>query len=134
MTSNIPQPTQQYLKNLRNSLLNLHKLLLDTERNTYEQIHGRVSSGELLRLVIGDEQFAWLRRISELVVQMDETLQSGEPVSLDEIQNLIAYTRTLLTPSEEGNVFERNYYNAIQREPDVVFAHAEISKLLASSK
>ncbi len=134
MTSNIPQPTQQDLQNLRNRLLNLHKLLLDTERNAYEQIHGRVSSGELLRLVIGDEQFAWLRRISELVVQMDEMLQSDEPVSPDDIQNLIAYTRTLLTPSEEGNVFERNYYNAIQREPDVVFAHAEISKLLASNK
>ena len=134
MTSNMPQPTQQHLKNLRNRLLHLHKLLLDTERNAYEQVHGRVSSGELLRLVIGDEQFAWLRRISELVVQMDEMLQSDEPVSLDDIQNLLAYTRTLLTPSEEGNVFERNYYNAIQREPDVVFAHAEISKLLASSK
>ncbi len=130
----MPQPTQQHLQNLRNRLLHLHKLLLDTERNAYEQIHGRVSSGELLRLVIGDEQFAWLRRISELVVQMDEMLQSDEPVSLEDIQNLIVYTRTLLTPSEEGNTFERNYYNAIQREPDVVFAHAEISKLLASSK
>jgi len=48
-------------------------MLLDTERITYEQVHGRVSSGE--QLVINHEQFAWLHRISELVVQIDEMLK-----------------------------------------------------------
>jgi hypothetical protein len=109
-------------------------VLLETERIAYEQVRGRVSSGELLQLVIDDEQFAWLHRISELVVQIDEMLQSDEPVSLDDIQNLIAYVRTLLTPSEVGNTFEKKYYNALQREPGVVLAHAEVSKLLTSNK
>jgi hypothetical protein len=121
----------QYLRDLRNKLLHLHKLLLDTERITYEQVRGRVSSGELLQLVIDHEQFAWLHRISELIVQIDEMLQADEPVSGDDIQHLIAYTRTLLTPSEVGNAFERKYYNAFQREPGVVLAHAEVTKLLA---
>ena len=124
----------QHLRDLRNKLLRLHKVLLDTERITYEQVRGRVSSGELLQLVINHEQFAWLHRISELVVQIDEMLQADEPVSLDDVQNLIAYARTLLTPSEVGNAFERNYYNALQREPGVVLAHAEVSKLLVSNK
>ena len=109
-------------------------MLLDTERITYEQVRGRVSSGELLQLVIEHEQFAWLHRISELVVQIDEMLGADEPVSLDDVQNLITYARTLLTPSEVGNAFERKYYNALQREPDVVLAHADVSELLASSK
>jgi len=60
-------------------------MLLDTERITYEQVHGRVSSGEL-QLVINHEQFAWLHRISELVVQIDEMLQADEPVSLDDVK------------------------------------------------
>lgn len=124
----------QYLRDLRNKLLHLHKLLLDTERIAYEQVRGRVSSGELLQLVISHEQFAWLHRISELVVQIDEMLQADEPVSLDDVQNLIAHTRTLLVPSEVGNAFERKYYNALQREPSVVLAHAEVSELLASNK
>ncbi len=124
----------QYLRNLRNKLLRLHKLLLETERIAYEQVRGRVSSGELLQLVIEHEQFAWLHRISELVVQIDEMLQADEPVSLDDVQNLIAHTRTLLTPSEVGNTFERKYYNALQREPGVVLAHADVSELLASYK
>jgi hypothetical protein len=124
----------QYLRDLRNKLLRLHKLLLDTERIAYEQVRGRVSSGELLQLAIEHEQFAWLHRISELVVQIDEMLQADEPVSLEAIQNLIASTRTLITPSEVGNVFARKYYNALQREPGVVLAHAEVSEFLASIK
>ncbi len=124
----------QYLRDLRNKLLHLHARLLDTERITYEQVRGRVSNGELLQLVIEHEQFAWLHRISELVVQIDEMLQADEPVALDDIQTLITYARTLLTPSEVGNGFERKYYNALQRQPDVVLAHAAVATLLASSK
>ena len=124
----------QYLRDLRNKLLGLHACLLETERITYEQVRGRVSRGELLQLVLEHEQFAWLHRISELVVQIDEMLSADEPVSLDVGQNLIANVRTLLTPSELGNGFARKYYNALQREPSVVLAHAEVSKLLASNK
>ena len=124
----------QHLRDLRNKLLHLHRMLLETERITYEQVRGRVSSGELLQLVIEHEQFAWLHRISSLVVQIDEMLQADEPVSLSDVQNLIANARTLLTPSETGNGFARKYYNALQREPGVVLAHAEVSKLLASNQ
>lgn len=109
-------------------------MLLETERITYEQVRGRVTSGELLQLLIDHEQFAWLHRISELIVQIDEMLQADEPVSLDDIQNLIADARTLLTPLETGNEFARKYYNALQREPGVVLAHAEVSKLLTPNK
>lgn len=125
----------QYLRDVRNKLLRLHQVLLDTERITYEQIHGRVStSGELLRLVIDHEHFAWLHRISELVVQIDEMREADEPVSLEDVQSLIAYARQLLTPVETGDAFASKYYNALQREPGVVLAHAEVSDVLAASK
>jgi hypothetical protein len=107
-------------------------MLLDTERINYEQVRGRVSNGELLRLVIEHEQFAWLHRISEVVVQIDEMLQADKPVSLEDVENLIADVRALLTPQEEGNAFARKYYTALQREASVVLAHAEVSQLLAS--
>lgn len=124
----------QYLRDLRNKLLHLHRVLLETERIAYEQVRGRVSSGELLQLVIDHEQFAWLHRISGLVVQIDEMLQADEPILLDDVQNLTANARTLFAPSETGNGFARKYYNALQREPGAVLAHAEITKLLASNK
>ncbi|MEH2171014.1 MAG: hypothetical protein V7K41_31050 [Nostoc sp.] len=122
----------QYLRDLRNKLLYLHKMLLETERIAYEQISGRVSSAELLQLVIAHEQFAWLHRISEMVVQVDEMLQADEPILLEDFQKLIADVRTLIVPLETGNTFERKYYNALQREPGAVLAHAEISKFLTS--
>lgn len=122
----------QLLRDLRNKLLHLHKVLLETERIAYEQDRGRVSNRELLQLVINHEQFAWLHRISELVVRIDETLAADEPVSVENVENLIADTRELIVPSEEGNGFARKYYSALQREPSVVLAHAEVSELLAS--
>lgn len=123
----------QYLRDLRNKLLYLHKMLLETERITYEQVRGRVSSGELLQLVIEHEQFAWLHRVSELIVQIDEMLQADEPVLLEDVQALIAGARRLLTPSPSGNAFASKYDAALQREPGVVLAHADVSALLASA-
>ncbi len=124
----------QYLRDLRNKLLYLHRMLLDRERIAYEQVSGRVTNGELLRLLIEHEQFAWLHRISSLVVQIDETLSADEPLSSEDFQALISDTRSLLVPSEVGSGFARKYYNALQGEPDVVLAHAEVAQFLASAK
>ncbi|WP_341529563.1 hypothetical protein WKK05_09775 [Nostoc sp. UHCC 0302] len=121
----------QYLRDLRNKLLSLHKVLLDAERIAYEQVQGRVSTKELLELALNHEQFAWLHRISELIVQIDQMLTADEPASLENVQTLITDARTLIVPSEVGNAFARKYYAALQREPSVVLAHADVSKLLA---
>lgn len=124
----------QYLRDLRNKLLYLHRMLLDRERIAYEQVSGRVTNGELLRLLIEHEQFAWLHRISSLVVQIDETLSADEPLSPEDFHALISDARSLLVPSEVGSGFARKYYNALQGEPDVVLAHAEVAQFLASAK
>ena len=58
----------QLLTDIRIKLLHLHKLLLDTERIRYEQVRGQISNSELLQLVIDHDQFAWLHRLSELIV------------------------------------------------------------------
>ncbi|HYY57280.1 MAG TPA: hypothetical protein VE842_08090 [Pyrinomonadaceae bacterium] len=125
-----PESALGRLRELRRVLLHLHKSLLDTERAAYEQAYGRVSSGELLQLVIGHEQFAWLHSISELIVRIDEMLDAEEPASAVDVESLLKQTRVLLRPSETGNDFERKYYAAIQREPDAVLAHREVTKLL----
>jgi hypothetical protein len=36
----------------------------------------------------------------------------------------------LLKPSEDGAGFGKRYYEALQRDPDVVLAHAAVKKLL----
>ena len=122
----------QLLTDIRIKLLHLHKLLLDTERIRYGQVRGQVSQGELLQLVINHDQFAWLHRLSELIVQIDELIHSDEPVTSEAIAALIADVRILLTPDEVGNGFAVKYDMAFQRNPDVVLAHADVVTLLAT--
>lgn len=122
----------QLLSDLRIKLLRLHKSLLNTERITYEQMRGNVSTGELLQLVINHEQFAWLHQLSQLILQIDDLLHADEPVTSEELATLIDEVRTLLTPDEWGNDFASKYDAALQRNPDVVLAHADAVMLLAS--
>ena len=118
------------VRELRLGLLRLHKSLLDAERADYERAYGQVSSGELLQLVINHEQFAWLRPVSELIVRIDEMLDAVEPATAADAEALLAGARALLRPSEAGGGFGRKYFAAIQREPDVVLSHREVTRLL----
>ncbi len=122
-------PARQKLVALRQALLRLHKTLLDMERRDYEKAHGVVSTGELFRLVVGDEQFAWLHNISEFVVRIDETLSSDEPVTDADAHGPISLARKLFAPTETGDGFQKQYFEAIQRDPAVVMEHAELVRL-----
>ena len=126
----VPEATRQRLTNLRRALLRLHKALLDDERLAYERVYGQVSSGELLQLVINHEQFAWLHSVSELIVRIDEMLDADEPATGGDVESLLAQARVLLKPSETGNDFERRYYRALQRDPDIVLAHRDVMKII----
>ena len=132
-TDLLSQATRQRLQEVRRGLLHLHKALLEVERRSYERLHGRVGSGnEMLQLVIQHPWFAWLRSISELVVQIDETLDAGaeEPASERDAQALLQQVRSLLKPSESSEDFGRRYYRTLQEDPDSVLAHAAVSRLL----
>jgi hypothetical protein len=118
------------LRGVSRALLRLHKSLLDDERVQFERVRGRIeSSGEFLQLVLHDEWFAYLRPLSALVVQIDELLDA-EAATKEEAGALIAQARAMLKPSETGNEFERRYYAAIQRDPDVVFAQRDVLRIL----
>ncbi|HEY9848783.1 MAG TPA: hypothetical protein V6D28_04965 [Leptolyngbyaceae cyanobacterium] len=115
-------------------LLRLHKLLLNTERVSYERVRGNVSHGELLQLAINDDRFAWLHQLSESIVQIDDLLHADEPVTKEAIATLVSNIRNLLTPDEWGNDFAMKYDAALQRNPDVVLAHADVVMVLANTE
>ena len=123
------------LAELRTRLLNLHKALLDDARVAYELDRGSVgSSANLLQLVISDPWFAWLHSVSELVVRIDETLTADSPATDGDGIALAEQVEKLLTASENGEGFQRRYYEALQRQPAVVLAHAEVRRTLKSMK
>jgi len=126
--------TRDALKELRHALLRLHKLLLDLERRDYERARGPISNSyEFLQLVLKDPWFDWLHRLSELIVQIDESLDTREtdtPLSEDDAQALIERAKALLAPSEAGTQFQKNYFLALQQSPDVVLLHSEVMRML----
>jgi hypothetical protein len=122
-------PARQKLVSLRETLLRIHKSLLEMERRDYQKEHGTVSAGELFRLVVDDPQFAWLHNISEFVVRIDEALSSEEGVSDTDSHVAISLARKIFAPSESGDGFQKKYFDAIQKDPSVVMEHAELARL-----
>lgn len=123
------------LRELRGKLLNLHKVLLEDARASYEMDRGRVgSNANLLQLVISDPWFAWLHSLSELVVRIDQSVEADSPATESDAVALIEQTEALLTASEAGDGFARHYYEALQRQPAVVVAHADVRRTLKAAR
>ena len=125
-------PARQKQVALREALLRLHKSLLEMERRDYEKQHGKVTAGELFRLVVDDPQFAWLHNISEFVVRIDENLESDKGVSEEDSRLSMSLARKMFAPTESGDSFQKRYYDAIQKDPAVVMEHAELACLFGS--
>ncbi|HXX75401.1 MAG TPA: hypothetical protein VEI50_09745 [Nitrospiraceae bacterium] len=131
ITPRMSDPRRQILMDIRRGLLGLHKALIVAEQVTYERINGRVgSTGKLLQLVLNDPWFTWLHPLSQMVVRIDELLEDDTELTDVEVAHFLTEVRALIRPSEQGDGFERSYYEALQREPDVIFAHVEVKKLL----
>jgi len=114
------------LQAARESLLKLHRVLLNSERRTYERAHGRIeSSGQLLELVMRDAWFVWLRALSAVIVQMDELLESEDDIVAANAASLLGEAQKLLTPSADDPTFGQQYLEALQRDPDVIVTHRE---------
>ena len=123
------------LRDLRTRLLSLHKVLLDDARAAYEMDRGRIASNaNLLQLVINDPWFAWLHPLSELVVRMDETIEPDSPASETDGAALVDQVERLLAPAENGETFARRYFEALQRQPSVVLAHADVRRVLKTMR
>ncbi len=122
----LTEETRTQLKSLSKSLLRLHKTLLDAERARYEKINGKVqSSGEMLRLVLEDAQFAWLRILSGQIVLIDEFLAAKQQTSESDGNNLIEETKRLLNFENKNESFADRLQNALQNDSNAVINYNE---------
>jgi hypothetical protein len=121
---------RQFLFDLRKTLLHLHKTLLDWERSAYERVHGRVSSSELLKAIVEDRQFGWLHPISELIVHIDQTVETELPESGAEVDEIVVRARAVTAADETGTPHAQRYHTALQEHPDAVFAHRDVMNVL----
>jgi hypothetical protein len=127
--------TREQLTKVRTALLRLHKTLLDFDREDYERAHGKiVNSYEFLNLVMQNQWFAWLRQLSELIVEIDELLAAKETPNEQTALALVQQARMLLTPAEAGSEFQKKYFAAMQQSPEVVVAHSEFANVLGPAR
>lgn len=135
LDNELTEKMRQQLTQVRTVLLRLHKTLLDFERDAYERAHDKISNSyAFLQLVMSDPWFAWLRQLSELIVEMDELLAAKEAPKDATAVALIQQANILLTPSETGSAFQKKYFTAMQQSPEVVLAHSEFAGLLGPAR
>jgi len=120
------------LTELRHGLLRLHKTLLDWERGAYEQVHGRQSGGELLKLLLDDPHFTWLRPMSQTIVRIDEMLDADTPPTDLEIKEVFATVNEMTAAGEDREGPGQRYGEALHNSPEVVLAHRDVREKLGA--
>lgn len=127
----MPDPAPRRLAELRTLLLNYHKGLLDGERAVYERDVAKIAStGQYLNLVMSDPHFAWLRELSQFIVEVDVAASSRTPATDEAAARLLAEARKLLTPDEAGQGFARRYFEVLQADPEAVLARRGVLESL----
>ncbi|MEQ1921180.1 MAG: hypothetical protein ABL952_01610 [Pyrinomonadaceae bacterium] len=120
------------LKNARNILLKLHKSLIDMEREMYEGIHGELTPTQFLNLLMEDEDFAWLRKFSTLIVEIDEMFASKEGIEAGMIEANLEKVLELVEMREPDEYFKAKYQFSIQRDPDAAGLHSQLKTLMGT--
>jgi hypothetical protein len=129
--SGIPQ---EPLAALGSALRTLHRALVARARHEFEQErHAILGAGELLQLLTSDPHFAWLRSLSELIVDIDVFLEADPAPTDDEASAVRAEVQRLMSPIPKGASdpdFATRYWKYVHDDPHVAIAHGEVRQTL----
>jgi len=124
-----------FVPELRHSILELHKALLDAQQIRYEREHGRVkSSGELLGLVLEHPSFAWLRQLSALIARLDEWIEMRDEIGDDDLHAVMNALRDLINTEHRTGTFGKLYWEIADDVPEVLVAHVKLWRLLTEKR
>jgi len=118
------------LKAISIALRKLHKSLIDLETQRFGPIGNPF---EHLQLVATHGQFAWIRLLSELLVELDERLDEEDNMGPDTLAAYRKVIENLLAPGQEKQTdFSSKYRAALQESTEVAIAHGALRHLLSS--
>lgn len=117
------------LDRARNDLLRVHRALLAVERARYEKVRGRIANNSaFLQLVISDPWFDWLRPMAQLVLMIDErTTDKKSILGTAEARALLDRARGLLRADQEGDAFQRLFFDAVQASPELAVLARQVA-------
>ena len=116
-------------------LLRIHKSLLNYQKEKYEaQNEKSLSPYEMLHLSMSHEDFDWLKKITSLVVRMDESLDDEQAVIADIHQSVLIEVHSLFDESETYADFKAKLKVAQSRDPMLVVQVLELKKKISTPK
>lgn len=116
---------------LHQHLYDLHKTLLHFQGHAMEEkLERKLGPYDLWHLSMYDENFVWLRSISEIIVEMDELSEtnSQDPQLLSKIQKDL---KELFFPVKEARSdFQERLGFALEKEPQILHHIGQLKGLL----
>ena len=125
---------KQAIQEVSRALRQLHKALVDVARNDYERQHGFVEGpGHLLQLLTKEAEFAWLRTLSEAMVDIDHLADSAD-VDAEELRVSVKYVDELIADPHAGDSAFAQRYAQAMNDPAVIMAHAHARQAIAACR
>jgi hypothetical protein len=118
------------LRDARDLLLKLHKNLVDHERAIWEGINGPVTAGQFLTVLLEDPDFAWLRKFSTLIVDIDEMFAQKDGYPAETVEIHLTKLRELISMQDEDEGFRNKYQAALQQDLDAASRQGDLKLLL----
>jgi hypothetical protein len=126
---------RKHFDELTLALKDLHKALLMLEAKKMEQALGRkVTPYELLGASLNDPNLAWLRVMSELIVNIDTVIDETPTLSAQEANKTVAEVLNVLEkpPGLIATDFWTRYTEYLGSNPDIIMLHSKVKKTLDS--
>ncbi|WP_408098826.1 hypothetical protein ACJVC5_07890 [Peredibacter sp. HCB2-198] len=116
---------------LHQQLLELHKTLLQYQGRIMEvKLEKHLGPYDLWHLSLNDENFVWLRKISEIIVEMDELNEAKDkdPQIFTKIRGDL---KNLFFPLEKGSSdFDTRLTEALEKDPHICLQMGKLKGLL----
>jgi len=104
---------------------------VDRERENFENLNGKISSGQYLNLLVNDSNFKWLRKFSTLIAEIDEMLDLSDGYTTNMIDNHLSQMRVLLDAETIDEDFNKKFKNILEVNSEVAEKREKIVKLIA---
>lgn len=126
----------EHWKHLSQALMSLHRTLIQRARSDYEHEHGPIGSpAKLLRLLTSEPDFAWLRPLSELIVNIDEAAEFDEEAR-QQVSGAVraSVEQIIAAPGADplSEEFTRRYWPLMLEDPEITMCHASVKQAVSS--
>jgi hypothetical protein len=119
-------------KDLRNAVLALHKVLLESQVLEIEKATGHtMSANEQLTSALQDPRFIWLRELSGLAALLDAEAAAKPEDDPFPGKPAAEQLSDILDPPDPDTPFGKRYLRELQDNPAAGLAHGAVRALLA---